>query len=117
MSDSEYIKKSDVLELITDNYAVGGFEDYNDYSDFFDAVEAIPAADVRPEIRACWRRGEVKGLKLRYKESPLWYCTNCGNMVRYDTTLRTYQKEKKPVYEVHKFCRKCGAIMDGVTDV
>lgn len=69
----------------------------------------IPTADVQPVIHAHWRRGEEKGFKTY---NPLWYCSNCGGQIRYDTRMRQYQKTKRPVWEVNAFCRKCGARMD-----
>lgn len=70
------------------------------------------AADVQPVIHAHWKRGEEKGFRTY---NPLWYCSNCGERIRYDTRTRTYQKTKRPVWEVNAFCRKCGARMDGDT--
>lgn len=69
----------------------------------------IPAADVQPIIHAYWIRGKEYGFKTH---NPTWYCSNCGGSIRYNTTLRTYQKQKKSVEEVNCFCRKCGAKMD-----
>lgn len=71
--------------------------------------EAVIAADVKPEIHAYWIRGKEFGFKTH---NPMWYCSNCGGGIRYNTTLRTYEKHKKPVEEVNCFCRKCGAKMD-----
>ncbi|MCR4889154.1 MAG: hypothetical protein K5979_08275 [Ruminococcus sp.] len=67
----------------------------------------IPAADVQPVV-AHWKRGEEKGFRTY---NPLWYCSNCGGQIRYDTRMRQYQKIKRPVWEVNAFCRKCGAKM------
>lgn len=69
----------------------------------------IPAADVQPIIHAHWIRGEEKGFRTY---NPLWYCSNCGGQIRYDTRMRQYQKIKRPVWEVNAFCRKCGAKME-----
>lgn len=66
--------------------------------------------DAQPVIHAHWRRGEEKGFKTY---NCLWYCSNCGGQIRYDTRMRQYQKIKCPVWEVNAFCRKCGARMDG----
>lgn len=67
------------------------------------------AADVQPIIHAHWIRGEEKGFRTY---NPLWYCSNCGGQIRYDTRMRQYQKIKRPVWEVNAFCRKCGAKME-----
>lgn len=69
----------------------------------------VPSADAQPIIHAYWIRGKEFGFKTH---NPTWYCSNCGGSIRYDTTLRTYQKHKKSVEEVNCFCRKCGAKMD-----
>jgi hypothetical protein len=73
----------------------------------------ISSADVQPVIHAHWIRGEEKGFRTY---NPLWYCSNCGGQIRYDTRMRQYQKTKRPVWEVNAFCRKCGARMDGDTE-
>lgn len=72
-------------------------------------IEQITAEDVQPVIHAHWRRGEEKGFRTY---NPLWYCSNCGGQIRYDTRMRQYQKIKRPVWEVNAFCRKCGAKME-----
>ena len=46
-------------------------------------------------------------------KSNLWYCSECGEKILYNPTRRTYNIEKRPVHEVNKYCRGCGAIMDG----
>lgn len=46
-------------------------------------------------------------------KSNLWYCSVCGEKILYNPTRRTYNIEKRPVYEVNKHCRCCGAKMDG----
>ena len=46
-------------------------------------------------------------------KSNLWYCSECGEKIIYNPTRRTYRPKKKPVYEVNKRCRNCGARMEG----
>lgn len=46
-------------------------------------------------------------------KSNLWYCSECGNKVLYNSTRRTYNIEKKPISEINKYCRNCGAKMEG----
>lgn len=46
-------------------------------------------------------------------KSHIWYCSVCGERINYNQAHRTYKIEKKPVYEVHRWCRKCGAKMEG----
>lgn len=45
--------------------------------------------------------------------SNLWHCSACGETIIYNPKRRTYNIEKKPVHEVNKFCRNCGADMRG----
>lgn len=49
-------------------------------------------------------------------KSNLWYCSECGEKIVYNPAKRTYNIEKRPVYEVHKHCRACGVRMDGGSD-
>ena len=46
-------------------------------------------------------------------KSHIWYCSECGEKINYNQARRTYKIEKKPVWEVNKRCRVCGARMDG----
>lgn len=73
-----------------------------------------PTADVQEIKHGRWIRGVSKGWPK--KPSCLWYCSCCGEKIRYIDTLRTYQKSKKPVNEVNPRCRKCGAKMDKKED-
>lgn len=45
-------------------------------------------------------------------KSNLWYCSECGEKILYNPTRRTYNIEKRPVHEVNKYCRGCGAKME-----
>lgn len=72
-------------------------------------IKDIKSADVQLVVHAYWIRGKEYGFRT---QNSTWYCSNCGGSIRYDTTLRTYQKHKKSVEEVNCFCRKCGAKMD-----
>ena len=38
-NDAVYVRKSDVLDLITAAYEDGGFKDYSDYDSLWDAVD------------------------------------------------------------------------------
>jgi len=120
MNVDEYIKRSDAINAIKslessmpakDNYAKG----YDAaLGRTLIAVREVPSAtDVQLVVYAHWIRGEEKGFKTY---NPLWYCSNCGGQIRYDTRMRTYQKAKRPVWEVNAFCRKCGAKMIEATD-
>lgn len=103
---SRYID-ADELRDSFDNYE---FTEYSDYSNVIDMIDDAPTADVEPVRHGRWIRGASKG----FPKNPtcLWYCSCCGEKIRYNDTLRTYQKLKKPVSEVNPRCRKCGAKMD-----
>lgn len=49
-------------------------------------------------------------------KSNLWYCSECGGKILYNPTRRTYNIKKLPVDEMNRFCRSCGAKMDGGND-
>lgn len=72
------------------------------------AVEAEPVKHGR------WIRAEAKGYPV--KRSSIWYCSECGEKIKYNDTLGRYQKTKKTVSQVNPRCRKCGARMDGGAD-
>lgn len=44
-------------------------------------------------------------------KSHIWYCSECGERISYNQVRRTYKPEKKPVHEVNRWCRGCGARM------
>ena len=66
-------------------------------------IESLNPEDCRPH--GYWVHCKGK--------SNLWYCSECGEKISYNPTRRTYNIEKKPVNEIHKHCRCCGAKMDG----
>lgn len=68
-------------------------------------AHTLPAADVAPVVHGEWVHcnGTIN----------LWYCSECGEKILYNPTRRTYNIRKRPVYEVNKYCRGCGAKMDG----
>ncbi len=100
---AEYIEKVELIKKLCFETA-----EYS-CSPTIKTIKDFPAADVKAEIHAYWIRGKEFGFKTH---NPTWYCSNCGGSIRYDTSLRTYQKHKKSVEEVNCFCRKCGAKMD-----
>lgn len=61
-----------------------------------------------------WIRAEAKGYPV--KRSSIWYCSECGEKIKYNDTLGRYQKTKKTVSQVNPRCRKCDALMDGGAD-
>ena len=44
-------------------------------------------------------------------KSHIWYCSRCGERINYNQARRTYKPEGKPVHEVNRGCRGCGAKM------
>lgn len=44
-------------------------------------------------------------------KSHIWYCSRCGERINYNQARRTYKPEGKPVHEVNRWCRGCGAKM------
>lgn len=112
---AEYISREEAIDKMRS--LKSSFRAKNDWdsgydtaiAEAFEHIKRVPVADVKTEIHAYWIRGKEFGFKTH---NPIWYCSNCGGSIRYDTTLRTYQKHKKSVEEVNCFCRKCGAKMD-----
>lgn len=110
---AEYISREALIEMVNgserpenERIDIG----YNwALNDIKQRLVEMPATDAKPEIHAYWIRGKEFGFRTH---NPMWYCSNCGDGIRYNTTLRTYEKHKKPVEEVNCFCRKCGAKMD-----
>lgn len=68
--------------------------------------------DYAPIKHGHWIRGKNKSA-FPTKPSVIWYCSCCGEMIRYNDSTGTYQKKKKKVNEVNPRCRRCGARMDG----
>jgi len=44
-NDAAYVRKSDVLDLITEAHEGGSFTDYSDYSSLWDAVDDMPGKE------------------------------------------------------------------------
>ena len=68
-------------------------------------VEQMPTVDAVEVVHSEWIHCQGK--------SNLWYCHACGEKILYNPTRRTYNIAKRPVHEVNKYCRGCGAKMDG----
>lgn len=67
-----------------------------------DAEEA-PAVEAEPIRYGRWIQAEGK--------TGVWYCSECGERISYNQNRRTYKPAKKPVHEVNRRCRCCGAHM------
>ena len=75
-------------------------------------IDDEPTIDMEPIKHGHWIRGKNKSA-FPAKPSPIWYCSCCGEMIRYNDSTCVYQKKKKKVNEVNPRCRRCGARMDG----
>lgn len=64
------------------------------------------AVDAEPVRRGHWIKCNGK--------SHIWYCLECGDRINYNQARRTYKADARPVSAVNKYCRCCGAKMDGV---
>lgn len=65
---------------------------------------SVNRGELVPLIHAKWIH--CKG------SSCVWYCSNCGEKIRYNQGRRTYKIEKRSVEQVNKYCRSCSAKMD-----
>lgn len=99
MADAIYVPKSDILDLITEEYEAGGFKNYSDYSNLWDTVDDMPAADVQPVKRVKWESTNNPSFRK---------CSECGAWWSSDITDNCFTK----------YCPKCGArmIKDGDTE-
>lgn len=109
---SEYIEREVAIAVIEEKqkelcpvgmysrHAVYGSdrEKFDAWQEIIDALEAIPAADVRPVVRAHWTD------RRTIEHDGEWYCSNCGNEV----TICMCGKDKTRDYP---FCPSCGADM------
>ena len=66
-------------------------------------IENIPAADVRPVVRATWIVKEMQALFPGMDEHPVFVCSECGYQI-YDLL--------DSVKERHHYCTNCGAMME-----
>lgn len=76
-----------------------------DLTSLREVLEDCPTVDAVEVVHGEWIHCQGK--------SNLWYCSACGEKVLYNPTRRTYNIAKRPVHEVNKYCRCCGAKMDG----
>ena len=83
----------------------GENEHVYDTNAVLDSIDAQPTVDAVEVVHGRWIHCSGK--------SNLWYCSECGEKILYNPTRRTYNIEKRPVHEVNKYCRGCGAIMNG----
>lgn len=74
-------------------------EKFDEWQEIIDTLEAMPAAYVRPVVKAEWY-GEADGYADGYPVYDMWSCPVCGK--RFD------EWEEKPDWN---FCPNCGADM------
>lgn len=98
MDDAIYVPKSDILDLITEEYEAGGFTDYSNYSNLWDEVDDMPAADVQPVKRGEWKH--VAGMNSK--------CSVCSHY------FPVSEFDSRP-FDIN-FCPNCGARMDRGAD-
>lgn len=101
----EYISREAVINITAET---GAWETQN-------RVGELPAADVEPVRHGRWIRGKNKSA-FPAKHPAIWYCSCCGEMIRYNDSMGAYQKIKKKVNEVNPRCRRCGAKMNEVEE-
>lgn len=97
MADVIYVPKSDILDLITEEYTAGGFTDYSNYSNLWDEVDDMPAADIQP----------AKCGKWILKENAILTGCECS-LCKCSVSI--------PESKFYKFCPYCGARMNGDTE-
>lgn len=97
--------------------------DIDPYWDMFACKELdrAPEWDGHTPSEAIERIGKLEPVKHGHwihcdGKSNLWYCSECGGRIMYSQKCRTYQINKPPVGEANKFCKHCGAKMDGGND-
>ena len=102
MADVIYVPKSDILDLITEEYTAGGFTDYSNYSNLWDEVDDMPAADVQPVKLGRW---------ITWDDSGFTKCS-CCNSEYYISDLQVVGDSEGFV----DFCPNCGARMRGTSN-
>ena len=92
---AEYIEREAAIEALRSGFS------YHSYAGESAAkiINAIPAADVRPVVRARWTDHRT------IEHDGEWYCSNCGNEV----TICMCGKDETRYYP---FCPNCGATME-----
>ena len=96
---SDYISREAAIAL-TDQHC---FESCYDAEWMEEALKDIPAADVRPVVRAHWTDHRT------LEHDGEWYCSACGK------EITIYMGADRP--DRYAFCPNCGADMRGKTNV
>lgn len=102
-------KRLDLVEREAVKDAIGfmnlHFLGHGEDKSVLDSINEVPSVDSVEVVHGEWIHCQGK--------SNLWYCSACGEKILYNPTRRTYNIAKRPVHEVNKYCRGCGAKMDG----
>lgn len=102
--DADALKK-DLLSQAKMNEAEENYDKAAEDRVIIDYLRLVPTIDAAPIRHGHWIHCAGK--------SNLWYCSECGGKILYNQTRRTYNIKKLPVDEMNRFCRSCGAKMDG----
>lgn len=70
--------------------------------------QIAPTIDAVPVVHGRWVHCDGKSI--------VWYCSECGGKILFNPNPRTYNIKKLKVEQYNKFCRNCGAKMDGGSD-
>lgn len=100
----ELIWRKPLHDELTVMAANGAKSHIRAYARCVNALELAPAVEAEPIRHGRWIRGKGK--------QNVWYCSECGERIVYNPDRRTYKPAKKPVHEVNRRCRCCGAHME-----
>ena len=99
----DFVKRKDVIEAFDDSRVERNYGDV-DPDSVIHVIKTIPAAEVRPVMKATWIIKEMQALFPGMDEHPVFVCSECGYQI-YDLLDN--------VKEQHHFCSNCGADMRG----
>ena len=91
------------FDIEKDQEGQGNYDNALFASELGKMISTYPTIDAAPVKHGQWIH--CKG------ESSIWYCSVCGEKIIYNPTRKTYKPSKKPVNEINKYCRNCGAMM------
>ena len=96
---AEYIDREKAFDAVFGQFCASSDETESALNAAIEEIRAIPAADVRPVVRAHWTD------RRTIEHDGEWYCSNCGDEV----TICMCGKDKTWEYP---FCPNCGARME-----
>lgn len=102
----------EVMQIVRDNEKMNPFIPHDDCGSGW----YLAHTDLMKRLRTCQtiEAEPVKHGKWIHCNgtTDLWYCSECGEKIRYNPKRRVYNIIKRRVHEINKRCRSCGAIMD-----